>query len=75
MKLFAEISNPGIRVFIEKLENMIQIYGHTTEICFDEKKISISSIWEWAGKISKMENYICKAYLLMGVFIAYLPFF
>lgn len=36
---FAEISNPETRVFIEKMKDMIQIYNHTTEICFDEKRI------------------------------------
>lgn len=36
---FAEISNPGTGVFVEKLEDMIQIYGRTTDICFDEKNI------------------------------------
>jgi len=28
-----------IRVFVEKLDDMIRIYGHTTEICFDDKQI------------------------------------
>ena len=36
---FAEISNPETRVFIDKMEDMIQIYNHTEKICFDEKKI------------------------------------
>lgn len=36
---FAEISNPGVWVFVEKLNDMIQIYGRTTEICFDDKHI------------------------------------
>lgn len=36
---FAEISNPGVWVFVEKLNDMIQIYGHTDEICFDDKHI------------------------------------
>ncbi|WP_243764533.1 hypothetical protein [Bittarella massiliensis (ex Durand et al. 2017)] len=36
---FAEISNPEVRVFIEEMEDMIQIYGHTTDICFDENHI------------------------------------
>lgn len=36
---FAEISNPGIRVFVEKMNDMIQIYNHTSKICFDDKKI------------------------------------
>lgn len=36
---FAEISNPGVWVFLEKLNDMIQIYGHTDGICFDEKNV------------------------------------
>lgn len=36
---FAEISNPGVWVFVEKLNDMIQIYGRTAEICFDDKHI------------------------------------
>ncbi|MDL2211563.1 hypothetical protein LJB88_01675 [Erysipelotrichaceae bacterium OttesenSCG-928-M19] len=36
---FAEISNPETRVFIEKMDDMIQIYNHTNEICFDDKMI------------------------------------
>lgn len=36
---FASISNPGTRVFMEKMEDMIQIYNHTEQICFDDKRI------------------------------------
>lgn len=36
---FAEISNPETRVFIDGMEDMIQIYNHTQRICFDDKKI------------------------------------
>lgn len=36
---FAAVSNPGVRVFIEKLEDMNRIYNHTAEICFDNKQI------------------------------------
>lgn len=36
---FAEISNPGVWVFVEKLDDMIQIYARTTEICFDDTQI------------------------------------
>lgn len=36
---FAEISNPETRVFIDKMEDMIQIYNHTQRICFDDKNI------------------------------------
>ena len=38
-----EISNGLLfdktRVFIDKMDNMIQIYNHTEKICFDDKKI------------------------------------
>ena len=40
---FAGISNPGTRIFIDKIDNMIQIYNHTESICFDEKKIYLIS--------------------------------
>lgn len=36
---FAKISNPGIRVFVEKMEDMIRIYNYTSQICFDEDRI------------------------------------
>lgn len=36
---FAEVSNPKTRVFIDKMEDMIQIYNHTERICFDDEKI------------------------------------
>ena len=36
---FAEISNPETRVFIDRMEDMIQIYNHTASICFDDKMI------------------------------------
>ena len=36
---FAEISNPGIGVFVEKMNDMVQIYGHTQEIYFDDKRV------------------------------------
>jgi hypothetical protein len=36
---FAEINNPGVAVFIEKLDDMIQIYGRTSKICFDDKHL------------------------------------
>lgn len=39
LKSFAEISNPETNVFIEKMKDMIRIYGHTKEIYFDDKKI------------------------------------
>ena len=36
---FAKVSNPGVRVFVDKMDDMIQIYNHTAEICFDNEKI------------------------------------
>ncbi|MGL5258749.1 MAG: hypothetical protein ACRC7V_01445 [Lachnospiraceae bacterium] len=36
---FAALSNPGTRVFVEKMESIIQIYNHTAQICFDSKHI------------------------------------
>ena len=36
---FAEISNPGIGVFTERMRDLIQIYNHTSEICFDRDNI------------------------------------
>lgn len=39
VEAFAEINNPGLWVFVEKLEDMIRIYNHTESICFDEKQI------------------------------------
>ena len=36
---FAAISNPSTRVFIDKMEDMIQMYNHTEKICFDDKRI------------------------------------
>ena len=38
-KDFAKISNPGIAVFTERMQELSRIYNHTTEICFDEKRI------------------------------------
>ncbi len=37
--VFAAIGNPGTGMLIEKLENMIQIYNHTSQIYFDKEKI------------------------------------
>ncbi len=36
---FAEISNPGISVFTERMGDLIQIYNHTSEVCFDRDNI------------------------------------
>lgn len=36
---FASIGNPGTWMFMEKMDEMIQIYNRTEQICFDDKKI------------------------------------
>lgn len=36
---FAAISKPGTGVFIEKMNDLIQIFNHTSQICFDDNKI------------------------------------
>ncbi len=40
---FASLSNPSTRVFEEKMEDMIQIFNHTSQICFDKEKIYLIS--------------------------------
>lgn len=39
LESFATFHNPGTGVFMDKMEDMIQIYNHTDRICFDDKKI------------------------------------
>lgn len=39
IKAFAENSNPKTSVFVNRLEDMIQIYNHTEQIYFDDKRI------------------------------------
>jgi len=36
---FAAISNPGTGMLIEKMQDMVQIYNRTSQICFDKEKI------------------------------------
>ncbi len=36
---FAAINNPGTGLLIEKMQDMVQIYNHTSQICFDKEKI------------------------------------
>lgn len=36
---FSLVRDPGTGVFADKLEDMIQIYNHTSEICFDGKQL------------------------------------
>ncbi len=39
VKSFNSISNPKISVFIDKMNDIIRIYNHTNEICFDKENI------------------------------------
>lgn len=39
VRSFAEIRNPGIRVFVSRMTDMAQIYNHTSDICFDDQNI------------------------------------
>lgn len=39
VRSFAEIRDPGIRVFVSRMTEMSQIYNHTSDICFDDKNI------------------------------------
>jgi len=36
---FGKISNPETGVFVDKMNDIITIYNHTTEICFDSDKL------------------------------------
>ena len=38
-RITTQLSNPGTGIFMDKMRDMIQIYNHTSEICFDDKKI------------------------------------
>ena len=40
---FSSISNPYTSVFIEKMNEMILIYNHTSQICIDENRIYLVS--------------------------------
>ena len=40
---FSEMGNPGTGVFLEKMRDLIQIYNHTSEICFDNERIYLIS--------------------------------
>lgn len=40
---FAAVSNPGTGVFMEKMEDIIQIYNHTRQIYFDSREIYLVS--------------------------------
>lgn len=42
IKEFAEISNPQTGVFVDRLEDVIRIYNHTNQICFDHENIYLT---------------------------------
>lgn len=37
--IFASLSNPGTSMLIEKMQDMVKIYNHTSQIYFDKEKI------------------------------------
>ena len=39
VEAFKGVGNPGTSVFLEKMDVMIQIYNHTSQICFDNENI------------------------------------
>ena len=36
---FASVGNPGVGTIVDKMNDMIKIYNHTEQICFDDKRI------------------------------------
>lgn len=43
IRSFAEISNPETAIFIKEMNILTQIYGHTQNICFDNKNLYLVS--------------------------------
>ncbi len=41
VETFAEISDPGVRIFTEQMDELIQIYSHTQEIYIDREYIHL----------------------------------
>ena len=39
VQMFSQVRDPGTAVFMEKLDDMIQIYNHTSDICFDGENL------------------------------------
>lgn len=39
VKQFASLNNPGTNIFLDKLDDMILIYNHTNQICFDKENV------------------------------------
>ena len=44
IETFAKLGNPRTGVFLEKMEDLMQIYNHTTEICIDNQKILLKVV-------------------------------
>lgn len=40
----AQLGNPGTSIFTERMADMIQIYNHTTRICFDKDNIYLFAV-------------------------------
>lgn len=38
---FAAIGNPGTGMLVEKMQDMVQIYNHTSQICFDKENVYV----------------------------------
>lgn len=39
VRRFAECGDPRTKVYIDKMEDMIRIYNHTSQICVDKEKL------------------------------------
>ena len=39
IRSFATLGNPETSVFEDRMDDMIQIFNHTSQICFDQEKI------------------------------------
>lgn len=43
LEMFSRVSDPRTKIFLEEMDNLIQIYGHTESICFDDEQIYLVS--------------------------------
>lgn len=39
VKSFASLNNPGTNIFVEKMDDIVFIYNHTSQICCDKEKV------------------------------------
>ena len=39
VKAFAAVGDPGTGLVLHQMDDMIQIYDHTAQVCFDDKNI------------------------------------